>query len=87
MVSVLDQNSLDQFVELAAMAKREFAASRDIKVVTEQKYVVLNGDHTDLNILNNFLTEKNIRNPEYKALKIPRRPKWNKEQTSKEIND
>ena len=37
-------------------------------------------------VINKFLTEENIRNPQYKPLKIPRRPEWNKDMASMEIN-
>jgi len=30
-------------------------------------------------LINKFLTEENIKNPAYRPLKIPRRPKWSKE--------
>jgi len=37
-------------------------------------------------MINKFLTDESIRNPQYKPLKIPRRPKWTKEMTSQEIS-
>jgi large subunit GTPase 1 len=37
-------------------------------------------------IVNKFLTEANIRNPQYTPLKIPRRPAWNKKMSAQEIH-
>jgi large subunit GTPase 1 len=36
-------------------------------------------------VINKFLTEENITNPQYKPLKIPRRPEWNKQMSAQEI--
>jgi hypothetical protein len=36
-------------------------------------------------MISKFLTEENIKRPQYKPLKIPRRPEWNKEMSTQEI--
>jgi hypothetical protein len=37
-------------------------------------------------LVNKFLTADNILNPQYRPLKIPRRPEWVKGMTGEEIN-
>lgn len=47
--------------------------------------VQIGGEDTST-LINKFLTEASVKNPQYKPLKIPRRPKWNKKMTKQEIN-
>jgi len=37
-------------------------------------------------VINKFLNEESVKNPQYKPLKIPRRPEWTKEMSATEIN-
>ena len=37
-------------------------------------------------IISKFLSEEAVNHPKYQPLKVPRRPEWNKEMSSSEIN-
>jgi large subunit GTPase 1 len=39
-----------------------------------------------MELLNNFLTETNVTNPQYTPLRIPRRPEWKETMSGHEIN-
>lgn len=77
--SIIDQNSLEEFVQLAQLSNKTFQAEKEVTIVNRKE--VLQGSiesaAAQKELLNNFLTESNIKNPKYTLLKIPRRPKWN----------
>jgi len=77
-------------MQLAELSKRKFEAERHGQEVVETNTVIpdMNGVESLQNaagMINKFLTEETIKNPKYKALKIPRRPEWNKEMSAQEI--
>jgi large subunit GTPase 1 len=89
--SVLEQNSLEEFMQMADMSKRKFEAERGGAQLVEAN-TVIPVFHEDSNfsqsngVISKFLTEANINRPFYKPLKIPRRPEWTKEMSATEIN-
>jgi large subunit GTPase 1 len=87
-MSIIDQNSLDEFVQLAQLSNKAFTAEKEITIVNRKE--VLQGSTESANaqreLLGNFLlTDSTVRNPKYKLLKIPRRPKWKKDMSAEEI--
>jgi len=91
--SILEQNSLDEFVTLAEMSQKQFTAERggDAYEMVANNAIIPNVNTTDslkqvTGLINKFLNEDSVNRPAYRPLKIPRRPKWSKEQTSHEIN-
>ncbi len=86
--SVLEQNSMQEFVELAKMSNKKFNADRDAELISTNQ-VVVSGyvpGREQQDLLSNFLETKVNRNPKYTPLKVPRRPKWNAKMTTHEIN-
>ena len=85
--SIIDQNSLEEFVQLAQMSNKQFTAEKEITIVNKKE--ILQGSSESAvaqkEMLNNFLTEGTIKNPQYRLLKIPRKPKWNEDMTAHEI--
>ena len=83
--SILDQNSLDEFVQLAEMSQKKFEAER-------QSQQVIGGNAVIPTQASEGLIDKFVESQEGKAkpihtpLKIPRRPEWNKEMSAIEIN-
>jgi len=75
---------MDAFVAMAQMSEKQFTAERDVQVVNSTTIVA--PALTDQVFLKNFLTEKNVKNPQYKPLKIPRRPPWSTEMPVAELN-
>jgi hypothetical protein len=77
-------------MQIAEMSKRKFEAIRNGAQVIEANTIIPDAGGVDSLqnqkvILDKFLNEQNIRNPQYKALKIPRRPHWTKEMSKTEI--
>ena len=89
-MSIIDQNSLDEFVQLAALSNKDFTADRyEVQVINRKE--ILSGStesaSAQLEMLGNFcIAESTVRNPKYTLLKIPRRPQWNDGMTTLEIN-
>jgi large subunit GTPase 1 len=86
--SIIDQNSLEEFVQLAQLSNKNFTAEKEITIVNRKE--ILQGSTESANaqkeLLGNFLlTDSSVRNPKYKLLKIPRRPKWRKDMSAEEI--
>ncbi len=78
------QNSLEEFMQLAEMSNKKFEAQRGGDVIIDMNTVIPNGEGKEsmdnyVGLMSKFLSEENIRNPQYKPLKIPRRPAWNKD--------
>jgi len=77
-MSIIDQNSLDEFVQLAALSNKDFTADRyEVQVINRKE--ILSGSTesalAQLEMLGNFcIAESTVRNPKYTLLKIPRRP-------------
>lgn len=88
-MSIIDQSSLEEFVQLAQLSNKTFTADKDVTIVNRKE--VLQGSTESASaqreLLSNFLiTESAVRNPKYMLLKIPRRPKWTVEMSAQEIN-
>ena len=88
-MSIIDQNSLEEFVQLAQLSNKTFTAERDVMIINRKD--ILQGStessSAQLELLGNFMiTESAVKNPKYQLLRIPRRPKWTKEMTALEIN-
>lgn len=87
-MSIIDQNSLDEFVQLAQLSNKAFTAEKEITIVNRKD--VLQGSSESASaqkeLLGNFLiNESSVKNPKYQLLKIPRRPKWKKDMPADEI--
>lgn len=87
--SILEQNSLDEFMQYAEMSQKKFTSDKfeARQVVHEDTTVIRRGEQDSSAMINKFLTEDNVHNPQYRPLRIPRRPGWNKSMTALEINN
>ena len=91
LVSVLEQNSLEEFVQLAQLSSKNFEAESASQVVFSDSHIVQGGADNLANsaaMVNVFLGERGeqqISAHQYVPLTIPRRPKWNRGMTSHEI--
>ncbi|CAG9314909.1 unnamed protein product [Blepharisma stoltei] len=74
--SIIDQNNLDEFMTLASLANRQFTAERTFKIVSESRIVGKSELHA-----------KSINGQNYRALRLPRRPKWTQETTPEQLNE
>jgi large subunit GTPase 1 len=85
--SILEQNSLEEFMQMAELSNKRFEGSRDAVIVDGNMVIHGTGDDAKANAhkINQFLNEENVLNPQYRPLKIPRRPKWNKEMSAEDI--
>ena len=81
---MLEQNSLDEFMQFAEMSQKKFEAERIRGHQVEMQTSVVNGADNNAAMLDKFVD--GVHNPQYKPLKIPRRPAWTKEMTKEEIN-
>eukprot|EP00347_Sterkiella_histriomuscorum_P015203 403357921 len=85
--SIIDQNSLEEFVQLAQLSNKKFSAEKEITIINKKE--ILQGSvesaTAQRELLNNFLTESTIKNPQYQLLKIPRKPQWDSTMTAQEI--
>lgn len=77
MSSILEQNSLEEFVQLAELSRRNFEAERGGAVVVERANNVNDQEGMAETMIDKFMHEKQIiAGANYKPLKIPRRPAW-----------
>ena len=67
LASILEQNSLDEFVNLAEMSNKKFEALRRGDAVIVDNNMVITGTegHERVGIMNKFLNQENIMNPSY----------------------
>lgn len=74
-------------MQLAQLSNKKFNAEKEVTIINKKE--VLQGSvesiHAQRELLNNFLTETSIKNPQYKLLKIPRKPKWENTMSAHEI--
>ena len=86
--SILEQNSLDEFMQYAEMSQKKFTSDKfeARQIVQEDTTIVRRGEQDSSAMINKFLTHENVNNPQYRPLKIPRRPRWKKSMTAQEIN-
>ena len=86
--SIIDQNSLEEFVQLAQLSNKVFTAEKEVTIVNRNH--VLQGSAESASaqreLLSNFLITETVKNPKYQLLKIPRRPAWKEGMTGTEIN-
>ena len=84
-MSVLEQNSLDEFVSLAQLSKKQFEAERGAVVVSGTTLIPqsANSIQNQAAFVSNFIEGDAA--PKFTPLKIPRRPGWNKTMTAHEI--
>ena len=85
----MEQNSLDEFVQLASLSKRKFEAERRCEVIFTDARVVHSRSDDPKNsvaMVNVFIGDKqNQFEGEYLPLTIPRRPAWSKSMSGHEI--
>ena len=92
LASILEQNSLEQFMQFAEMSQKQFTAERNQgqQLISGNTVIPVSTTEDGMlnykNTMNKFLDNQSIINPQYKAMKIPRRPAWNKEMSAQEIN-
>ena len=72
---------------MATMSGKTFTSDKyeAREIIQSGNTVVQIGGEDTSTMINKFLSEESVRNPQYKPLKIPRRPKWNKKMTKLEI--
>ena len=78
-------------MQIADMSKKKFEAERHGAQVIDGTTIIPDIQNMDSfnnqgGVINKFLTQENIENPQYKPLKIPRRPEWNKQMSANEIH-
>lgn len=87
--SILDQGSLDEFMQLAELSKKKFDAERGVTLVSHNEVVPTSGITNQAAFVSNFIEgstfEEIKRGGRYQDLKIPRRPAWEKGMTGAEI--
>jgi large subunit GTPase 1 len=91
LVSVLEQNSLEEFVALAQLSAKTFEAERGTNIVYYDSQLVYGDDlKNSVAMVNVFLGEKGEKSEQvkghYAPLTIPRRPIWDRSMTGHEIN-
>jgi hypothetical protein len=67
-MSIIDQNSLDEFVQLAQMSNKAFTAEKNITIVNRKEVLQgsTEGSAAQRELLGNFLiTDSAVRNPTY----------------------
>jgi len=88
-MSIIDQNSLEEFVQLAQLSSRVFTADRDNVTIVNRKEILqgsMESSSAQIELMSNFMiADSTVRNPKYTLLKIPRRPQWAPEMTAQEI--
>lgn len=62
--SIIDQNNLDEFMSIAALANKQFTAERQVKIISETRIVENNPK----------ISSKDLQN--YRHLQLPYRPHW-----------
>jgi large subunit GTPase 1 len=90
--SIIEQNDLQSFLTHATMSNRDFTADREsvtFVVNNETKTYVMNdtGDSLVLQTLSEEEIARRARELRTVVLPIPRRPKWSKKMTKKELDD
>lgn len=73
--SVIDQNNLDEFMSMAALANRQFQAEKNVTLVSETRIV---GSLSKL-------SSKDLQN--YRPLQLPHRPKWTPGTTPEQLEE
>ncbi|KAK8806957.1 hypothetical protein WA158_003716 [Blastocystis sp. Blastoise] len=74
LTSVLDVNSLDDFLETTALAERSFEAEKGVAIIVDREAKEIN------------LMDSSKYGQEYNTLQIPRRPKWRQGMTAEELD-
>ena len=83
--SILDQNSLDEFMQLAEMSQKKFEAERSSQQVIGGNAIIPTMESQGL--IDKFVgSQEGKYRPIHTPLKIPRRPEWNKDMSAIEIN-
>mmetsp|Transcript_39394 Transcript_39394/g.35093 ORF Transcript_39394/g.35093 Transcript_39394/m.35093 type:complete len:120 (+) Transcript_39394:63-422(+) len=75
--SIIDQNSLKDFLMEAELSSKNFEAERGIKFKDDRKVI-------DMNVVMGLKPKLELDVNKLK-LKVPRRPKWNKNMTGEEL--
>lgn len=77
-MSIIDTNDLDDYMTLAAMAKKTFEAERGVEVDETARLV---------NPQDRIIAFDIPEGRKYKPLKLPRKPQWTTEMTAEELRD
>lgn len=78
-VSIIDQNDLDEYMTLAAMAHKNFDAEKRPEIISETR-IVTPGDKVKA-----FKDAEN--GADYVPLKLPRKPAWNSKMTAEQYHE
>lgn len=73
--SIIDQNNLDEFMTMAALANKQFTAQKNVKLVSESR-IVGTAAKIDPSILQ-----------QYRPLQFPKRPKWEQGTTPEQLEE
>jgi large subunit GTPase 1 len=76
--SVIDQNTLQDFLQEVELSSRNFEATKEFKVRTEHHVI-------DLNSINNLKPKVQV-DTKNLILRVPRRPKWDSNTTAEQLN-
>ena len=89
---MLEQNSLDEFMQLAKLSQKNFEGERGkVEIVTGNQLIqgAMNRNQNHASMIGNFLDGDGdtgvSRVAQYQPLTVPRRPAWSKGMSSQEI--
>lgn len=80
LTSILEQDSLNEFTDLVNLSKKKFEVEKHVHLMEGQETV----KNPNSAIFKSVIEEGAIR-PIYAPLKLPRKPKWNKNMTKEEL--
>jgi large subunit GTPase 1 len=84
--TILEMDSLDEFVQMAEMSQKRFEGLRGADaVIVNTNEIIASNANDKAGVMNKFLNQESIKNPKYRPLKIPRRPEWTKDMEGHEI--
>jgi len=61
--SILEQNSLEEFMHMASMSKNKFEAQKQNQVVIDENVVIAGESDGSNAIIDRFLSDQNVKNP------------------------
>lgn len=88
--SILEQNNLEEFMQMAELSKKKFEAERGVQLVSGNEVVPQEASQANpAAFINNFIEAASFdeikRGGHYQDLRIPRRPTWDKSMSAQEI--
>ena len=79
--SVLEQDSLNEFADLVALSQKKIEVQKHANIINA---VEIN-DNSQTSVYDKIIDIEGVSQPKYAPLKLPRKPKWNKNMTKEEL--